>query len=498
MSAFTPLSEATLAGFAPLRYAERLLVQACLSGDIAKIRLQQPTEASRDVAVRAAFLAFLLNGGVPLRGRRLHVIGAFIEGRLDLGGLTVPGSLWFYRCRFDSAVLLDGARIAGDVSFGGSHLEALMADGCTIEGDLSLNAGCSVAHEVRLRRARVGGDVDGARLNLSGGHNGGTARRVLQGDGLRVGGSLRLHEGFDALGEVRLCGARIGGDMLLSGRFSGNAVDEHRRDLALRLDRLDVEGTLRLDGGFASAGGVSLVRARIGGDLDASGAGFDRLGDGAWGDGAALRLDRARIGGALVLRQLQESLLGASFVDTRAGTLVDDATTWGERLALDGFTYGRFGDGAPLDTGFRLDWLERQRAAHLKSDFRAQPWRRLIRVLRRMGHEQRAARVAMRRETWLRRSGRIGEWAPPGLRWLPWLGHAAHGVLAGHGYRPARLLGWAVGVAAVSALLGGGFVGPVAPSALRWWERFEIAFGVLAAVLLVASLAGWTDRDRRR
>ncbi len=497
MSAFTPLSQTTLAGFAPLRFAERLLVQACLSGDIAKIRLQQPAETSREVGVRAAFLAFLLKGGVPLHGRRLHVIGAFVEGRLDLGGLVLPGSLWFYRCRFDGPVLLDGAQVAGDVSFGGSHLSALMADGCRIDGDLSLNAGCSVEHEVRLRRARIGGDLDGARLDLSG-SGGGAARRVLQADGLRVGGSLRLHEGFDALGEVRLCGARIDGDVLLSGRFSGNAVDAHRRDLALRLDRIEVGGTLRLDAGFASAGGVSLVRARIGGDLDATGAGFDRLGDGAWGDGAALRLDRARIDGALVLRQLQESLLGASFVGARAGTLVDDATTWGERLALDGFAYGRFGDGAPLDTGFRLDWLERQTAAHLRGDFRPQPWRRLIRVLRRMGHEHRAARVAMRRETWRRRAGRVGEWAPRGLRWLPWLGHAAFGVLAGHGHRPVRLLGWAVGVAAVSALLGGGLAGPIGPDALRWWTRFELAFGVLAAVLLVASLAGWADRDRRR
>jgi hypothetical protein len=33
--------------------------------------------------------------------------------------------------------------------------------------------------------------------------------------------------------------------------------------------------------------------------------------------------------------------------------------------------------------------------------------------------------------------------------------------------------------------------------ALNWLSRFESAFGWLAALLLVASVAGWVDRDRR-
>lgn len=494
MSAFAPLTGTPppgLAGFAPLRQAERLIVQACLAGDIAKVRLQMPPAATREVAVRAAFLAFLLQGGVPLRGRRLHVIGAWIEGRLDLGGLDLPGSLWFYRCRFDAPVLLDGARVRGDLSFGGCHLPALLAERTTVEGDFIVNAGCTVERELRLRRARVGGDLEIARADLTGGPAG-PARRALVADGLHVEGALRLHDACEVLGEVRLVGARVEGDLLLSGRFSGNALDDHRRDVALRLDRLQLGGTLRLDAGFGAAGGVSLVRAQIGGDLDATGAGFDRLGDGTWGDAAPLRLDRAAIGGALVLRELQEPLRGASFAGTQVGVLADDSGTWGERLDLDGFAYSRFGDGAPLDTRFRVGWLERQRPAHLAADFRAQPWRRLVRVLRKMGHEGRAAHVALRRERWLRQSGRVGEWAPRGLRWLPAAVHMAHGLLAGHGYRPWRLVGWSAGVWAAGATLPAG--APLAP----WYARFELAFFALAALLLVAALAGWTDRDRRR
>jgi hypothetical protein len=249
-------------------------------------------------------------------------------------------------------------------------------------------------------------------------------------------------------------------------------------------------------------------------------------------------LDRARIRGALILRDLRTPLLGASFVDARVGTLSDDRSTWGERLALDGFDYSRFGEGAPLDSVFRTGWLERQEPAHLKGQFRMQPWRRLIRVLRRMGHGHRAGSVALRRERWLRRIGWVGSWAPPALRWLPRAGHALIGALAGHGYRPGRLLAWLAAVWLLcgglywtaAELAGGGLAAPVADAplgpfaysldrllplvdlgqggawaagsewtdALRWVAYLESGFGWFAVLLLLASMAGWVDRDRQR
>ena len=441
-----------LDGFGPLRRAERLLVQACASGDIAKVGLRRPERSSAGASVRASLLAFILHGGLPLRGRRLQLIGAWVEGRLDLGDASIAGSLWFYRCRFDSPVLLDGTRVAGSVVFAGCRLAGLMAEACTIAHDLSLNAGCVVDNDLRLSRSRVGGDLDCSRLDLRGSGEPGPPRRPLVADGLHVGGDVRLVGGFQAVGEVRFGGASIGGDLCASGQFNGNAVAEGRRGAALALDRVVVHGSVRFDAGFGAAGSVSMRRARIGGDLDATGASFDWLGDASWDDSATLVLDRARVHGALILRELRTPLLGASFVDARVGTLTDDRSTWGERLALDGFDYSRFGEGAPLDSVFRAGWLERQEPAHLKAQFRMQPWRRLIRVLRRMGHDHRAGSIALRRERWLRRIGWVGAWAPPALRWLPRSGHVLLGLLAGHGYRPGRLVAW---LAAVWLMCGG-------------------------------------------
>jgi hypothetical protein len=534
-----PSDLAALAEFEPLRRAELLIVHALASGEIAKVRLRRPDKPLSGATVRGSFLAFALGGGLPMKGRRLELVGAFIEGRVDLGHARVPGSLWFYRCTFDSPVLLDGAQVAGAVTFAGCHLSDLMAEGCSIAGDLMLHAGSSIDNDLRLSRARIGGDFDCTRVDLCGDGDTSPSRRAIAADAIEVGGDVTLADGLQAIGEVRFRAARIHGNFRASGNFTGSHLSDDSRGTALMLDRIVVGGSVHFDGGFFGAAGcVSLRQASIAGDLDASGASFDRLGDASRSDRAGLVLDRARIEGSLTLCGLQSPLQGASFVRARVGTLVDDETTWGERLSLDGFAYGRLGDDAPLDTVFRVDWLERQQPAHLNSHFRMQPWRRLIRVLRRMGHERRATSIALRRERRLRDIGWVGSWAPPALRWLPQAGHRLAGLLAGHGYRPGRLVGW---LAAVWLLCGGVYwtaahrhlaqggptsadtvLGPLIysldrllpwvalgqsrqwpaaaswPEVMHWVAHLESAFGWAAVLLLLASLAGWMDRDRQR
>jgi hypothetical protein len=82
----------------------------------------------------------------------------------------------------------------------------------------------------------------------------------------------------------------------------------------------------------------------------------------------------------------------------------------------------------------------RQSAAHLDADFRPQPWRQLIRVLRQAGHHVAAREVAVALEAHWLRIGRVGAGAPRGMRWLARGAHRLFGVLAGYGYRPQRLL----------------------------------------------------------
>lgn len=539
-------ASAALAPFWPLRRAERVLVQAWAGGALAKVALRRPEGPAPDHAIRAPLLAWMLRGGLPVRCRRLQVVGAYVEGRLDLGDIAFDGHLWFYRCHFDAPLVLEGARISGSVTLAACRLVALQADACRIGADLVLAAGTTVLHDVRLARAHIGGRLDASRLDLTGSGTPDAARRAFVADAVHTGGDVLLRDGFQAVGEVSLVAAEVAGDLRAGGLFNGAPLGDGGRAAALVLDRAQVQGSLVFEPSFGAAGAVHLRRARIGGDLDATGASFDWLGDALWQRGwgqqadgtpqaaATLVLDRSRIEGTLVLRGLRAPLVAASFAGTRAGSLADDDTTWGEHLWLDGFHYSRLDEDAPMDTRFRLDWMRRQRPAHLERQFRAQPWRRLIRVLRRQGRTRAAARIAVQRERWLRRTGQVGQGLRPVWRPLARTAHAAWGALAGYGHRPWRLAGWlglawllCAGIYGAGAAWGAldparaaaGFdplahsldrllpllrlderpawaAGTALGAAMRWCGHLEAVCGTALALLALVAATGWADRDR--
>jgi hypothetical protein len=432
-----------LSAFAPLRPAERTLLRAFVDDDIARVGLRRPLVPSDSISVRGALVAHIARHGGA--GRRVQIVGAWVEGPLDLRDASVPEGLWFFRCVFDASPRFDGARIGGSLSFPGCLLPGLRAEDCTVAGDVALNAGCTVRLDVRLARATVGGDLNCGRLQLRSGERVDMqVPRRLVADGASVAGDALLTDGFESDGDVRLVGLRLVGDLRASSaRLSGHVNGDGRRSDALNLDLARVAGNVALDRGFSAAGGVRLKRARIEGDLDCSHAAFDAFGDMGWRGAVAFALDRARVGGTLVLARLKQPLSRATLADASVGALHDDDTSWGEALVLDGFAYRQLAAAAPASSGFRIEWLARQEPAHMGRDFRAQPWQQLIRAFQRMGLAGAARDVAVANEVQLRRVGRIGAHLPPRWRWLPRLAHRVFGVFAGYGHRPWRLA-WAL------------------------------------------------------
>ncbi len=463
------IGKVSLRDFEPLLLAEAVVLRAAALGGIAKVGYRRPRSPSPDVRLRAEFLKFLALGGgpgAPVIGRRLQIMGACVIGRLDLTGTMLPLSLWLYRCSFGSGLCFDGARVRGSLTFSDCALPALHASSCRIDRDLALNAGCVIENELLLAGSVIGGDLDGERLRLRGTvQAGGSPRRMFVADGVVVRGDMRLHGGIEVAGTTSLIGARIGGDLLLSGaRLTADIDSNGARGVALDLDRLRVAGRVALDAGYSAAGAVRMLGARIGGDLDCTEAEFDAVGDASWGEhGSALRLDRARIGGALMLQRLQGALQGASLIDAQVGELADDAGTWGQHHTLDGFRYARFAADAPTDSATRLAWLTRQQGTESSTMQRYRPdaWRRAIVVLRRMGHTASASDLAVGRERHLRAAGVIGCEAHYGLRGVVRLAHAVYGLLAGYGHRPLRLVVSAIALwfacAAVYHLAADGF-----------------------------------------
>jgi hypothetical protein len=436
---------ASLHDFEPLLPAEHLVLRAAAASEIAKIGYRRPGAPTPDQTVRAELLAYLARGGgpgAPVAARQLQIMGAWVSGRLDLAGASVPLSLWLYRCGFALAPLFDGAHVLGSLSFADCALPGLRAEGCRIDGDLALSAGSDVEGEVRLTRTRIGREPNCERLGLRGSHC------LFVADAMQIGGDVNLCGGVEAVGELRFIAAHIGGDLRASAaRLTADIDRAGRRGVALNLDRACIAGSVALDAGFSAGGAVRLQQVEIHGDLDCSSADFDAVGDASWGaGGAGLVLTRAQVGGSLSLQRLATPLQSASLIDAHVGTLIDDASTWGQHLELDGFRYTRFGRGAPTDAAMRVDWLLRQRADHLGADFRPAPWRQVVGVLRHMGHDLSARAVALGHERQLRKIGAIGRGAPRGLRWLVRLGHGAFGLVAGYGQRPLRLLASALAV----------------------------------------------------
>lgn len=446
-----------LTAFAPLRPAEQLLLRAYVDGGIARVGLRRPLVPTTDITVRGEFVAFLARGSADGRftPKTVQLVGAWIEGRVDLRQASVPESLWFYRCVFNATPRFDGARVSGSLSFPGCLLPGLRADDAVISGFLALNSGCTVRTEVRLARAVIGRDLNFERLQLRSAESSDTPiQRRLSADGARIEGDAMFTGGLESDGDLRLVGLRVAGDLrATSARLSGDVDDDGRRGDALNLDQARIAGNVCLDKGFSASGLVRLKQARIHGDLDCSGAAFDAFGDMAWRGDTTVALDQARIGGTLVLSRQAKPLQGVSLASTEAHALADDGSSWGEALTLDGFRYRQFAASASTAATFRIDWLMRQHSAHLTQDFKPQPWHQLIRVLRQGGQEAPARDVAMARERHLRRIGRVGTGLPQPLRWLARGGHSLLGMAVGYGYRPLRL------VAALAALwIGSGIV----------------------------------------
>lgn len=428
----------SLAEFQPLHPAEKKLLQACRTGAMAVIADERPEEQTADNLVRAGFLRFLALGGderAPVHERGVRLRGAWITGELDVTGATVPRNLGCWECHFELTPAFRGASVAGSLLLSGSRVPGFEGDGMTCSGSLFLRDKFSSVGEIRLLGARIGGNLD-----CSGAAFDGKDGDVLLMDGAEIKGDVFLRKGFSATGTVRLPGARIGGDLdCTDAAFDGKDGD------TLLADSAEIKGSVFLRRGFSATGEVRLLGARIGGDLECTGAEFG-------GENRGLSADGIDIAGSLFLRKLKTPLSRASFASAHVEQLVDDMASWGDDLTLDGFTYDAIAGGAPTDATTRLAWLKKQRRTHrgspgANSNFRPQPWQQLIKVLRAMGHMEDARQVAIAREEHLRAIGKIGETPAAWPPWKKWIYrplsrglHRAFGFLIGYGYRPLRMV----------------------------------------------------------
>jgi hypothetical protein len=429
----------SLADFQPLHAAEAKVVASLGSGDFNRIGNGLcPTGNDPARIVRAEFLRLLILGDsddLRLHEKGMRLSGAEVTGILDLEGCRIARDIALTDCRFDASPVLRSA-VIDNLFLDGSALPGLQADRLEARGGLSICGG-TVAGEIRLRGARIGGNIeaDGAKIASPDGF-------AVDADGLEARGGILLR-GADVRGGINLSGVRLGGDVNLAG-----ARIERPGEVALNGDGIAARGDLALRGATI-AGEIRLLGAHFGGDIDCTSMTSAQLG------GYAMRLNRARIDGAFFLRQGTAILGTLDLTATEIGAIDDEEACWPQKgdLLLNRCRYGAF-IGGPIDAASRLRWLERQMSERWKEDFWPQPYEQLATVLREMGHDEEARTVLIVKERLQRRARRTRAKSPL-LRAALALNDGVLAVTVRYGRQPLLALLWLILFWAVGVLVFG-------------------------------------------
>lgn len=487
---------ADFGGRGALSVAELALLDACPSGkpcavgDLPKDRSwpERPDAGNR---IAAGFLRFLLLGGdgeAPVHDRGIDLEGAWIEGELDLNGISAAHTLELKRCRIQKVTAQWATlRTSGLVSC--LVEEGIDGDGLNCKGTLLIRHGTEVRGAVRLPVAKIEGGLycEGAVFNNPAGRaldctdatitgpvglNGwyredGAIQRfrcagAVDLNGCTIGGNLDCSEAdFSADGQSALgcSGAKIGGSIRCrNSSFRSYVPPADAPNAGLNVDALNcwgakVTGHVFLDGEF-SADGVSLLVADIGGSLSCTSGSFLK------GTGSALHCEGTKVGQIFFFRNIRQVGGTMNLLNMQVDSLADEMESWRKaegRLNLDGFTYNRLIYDPSLDESAgpgadaaeqpttrardRIAWLKMQEPDNWRTGFRPQPWEQLIKVLRAMGHPDRARSVAVARE---RTRGAVPRPSPPDrhgrmMQAVQRLLNPVFGTAAGYGYQPERL-----------------------------------------------------------
>ena len=413
--------------------AEEQLAECLARGDKCALGVSTPQEAAPHNLVRSEVIRFFAYGGDgehQVGGGTIELQGAWISGgTLDLTNARVSYALHFTRCHFDTCVELVNAECAA-LSMEGSHLaHGLICDGLRVKGGVFLRRSngtpgkiphqdFSAAGIVRFVGARIGRDLDctGGNFRIPKGDPEGIAFGI---DRAKIEGSLLLNGGFSAMGEARLPGAKIGGNLdCMGGTFNSQG------EAALRADHAKIEGDAYLCNKFRAMGRVDFTDAKIGGGLNCMGGTFDGQGETALcanrakieGDAdlgdkfhamGGVDFRSAKIGGDLrcsggafemginaMQMEVGEALLwnsvsggrDVSWVNlegARVSVLADGDVEWGNfTLLLDGFTYNYIPDHRHVQP--RINWLSKRPSFR---PFSPLPYEQAAKVLRSMGKD---------------------------------------------------------------------------------------------------------------
>jgi hypothetical protein len=378
------------------------------------------------------------SGGERLGVRIMH---AWVKEHILWSDRSTLEGLWLSSCRFECDVCVQALRVPGLLSFQGSVIKgALNADGLETGGGLFCREGFTADGDIRLLGAKIGGDADFTNAKLS---------KVLNADRLETGGAF-FCTGSVVQGCVSMTGAKVGGEL---------SFDKAILKANLIADRLEARGSvfLRNMSGMSDA---MFIGARISGSVQLGGSiihGNINLTNARIED--EVSLTRTWTESALELTQLPESKAtwceGAGLIlrNASCGALAGSLAAFRRvregkaerhhfpKLDLVGLHYENLG-GLQAEQKDTLAGVEdvKELVALLEAGsdgatFTPGPYQQLARALRHMGHDERADEIMIAMK---RHERACVSWArkPLSKFWLFLLDG-----FSGFGYRNHRALG---------------------------------------------------------
>lgn len=345
----------SIGDFSELNDAEKEVVAKTCQGEVADFGKNVPATDEERVKrkVQARLVRFLALGGdnaTAVHERGVQIQGAVIDGDLDLEGCTLVCDLSLVNCELAGTLTLRGARTR-TVNLAGSTCRDIEADGVEISGNFDLRDGFVATGAVSLNGAKISGSLacDGARF--AGRHSDGYA---LGCDSADVAGYILLRGASTVNGGVWLLGAKVGANLECDrGRFEGR----NNNGDALICSLAKVSGGIAMRDGFFAGGLVRIVGAAIGSDVACNGGTFGaepQAAHGAEGKRAeitkvapaalCLDLSRATVAGTLWLTRTQD----ATF---RGGVGLTGAKISRIADAVRKGTERRAPDGSPVGAG---------------------------------------------------------------------------------------------------------------------------------------------------
>ncbi|HEX5928010.1 MAG TPA: hypothetical protein VFY48_01305 [Solirubrobacterales bacterium] len=351
----------------------------------------------------------------------IAMFSCVIGGRMRGYQLRVQHNVVLHDSTLKNGLALMGAHIGGQLSMNGSTLEggpqgadrtgaALSADGIEVNQGIFCRGGFTAKGALRVIGAMVGGQFSLTGAHLEGlGTEDGQEGPSICGDRMEVRGNFHCDE-IDATGEMRLLGARVGGQLSFRGAtLAGGRRERSGLQPALNVDGIEVTQGMYCDEGFSAKGEVRMVGATVRGQLTLAKSVLEGAEAADQLPGLALTADRLRVTGSMYCDECevvggihlsgasiggQLSLVQATIDGKGRGAVVaDDLVAVGSVLLPDlksrgsvSFSDAKVGgqlmlNGATLDAGDDIDGvtpaaligdrMEVAGSAYFRSDFSA-------------------------------------------------------------------------------------------------------------------------------